>query len=142
MDAALAGLVGAGIGVVGGMLPALLNHTLDRRRLHSELTRANQEAADAARWQRATAYRRLIAAASSMDHLVVDEHRIPLVGELQQAVADVVVFGSPAARQLLRGQGWLANWTSAYGEDDVATLKQSVLAPLLQVVDQEFGETN
>jgi hypothetical protein len=139
MDAALAGLIGAGIGVVGGLVPTMLTYTLERKRYHDEKDKAAREAAEAAVWQRASAYRHFIGAASNVDLSVNTEDRARLVADLQQATAEVVVFGSATARDLLRGHGWLATWSSSFSDDEVRMLKESVLAPFMHVVDQEYG---
>lgn len=141
MDAALAGLVGAGIGVVGGLVPSMLTYTLDRKRYRDEQVKAAKEAADAAVWQRAAAYRHFIGAATNIDLGVATDARPRLVADLQQAAAEVVVFGSAAVRELLRGQGWLASWSSSYADGDVRSLKESVLVPFMRLVDEEYGST-
>lgn len=153
MDSQWAIVVGAGVGAAPALITFIVQHRFERlrymdeqKRLEREEGRANAEADRAhvaARYEaRLTSYFRLIDALSALDDL--DDHgaKVAKLAEAQRAAAGVLVYGSDAVRELLR-KPQFNSLMMAVAEDlqegEAATLKNILLAPLIELIDQELS---
>ncbi len=130
MDAALAGLIGAGIGVLGSLVPTVMSYKLERKRYDDEKNLREAEAAAAPQRARTAAYDALLGALATR----AVERSAKNAADVQRAAYAVFTHGSIAARTvLIQHQAIIAG--AAYNEGLQAM--STVLADFLSVVQAE-----